>query len=153
MKTKGTMLYFINPANEAVVKGTEITSIDGITAAISQIDTTDLESTGREYIAGFSEPGAASIGVNFEPASADHVLMHSLFREGTTTKFAIGWSDGTSAPTVDSNGNFNLTTNRSWITFEGYFSNVPFNFSLNEIVRSTVGIQISGFPELTPKSA
>jgi hypothetical protein len=151
MKTKGTMIYFKNPADDSVVKGTEITSIDGITAAISQIDTTDLESTGREYIAGFSEPGAASIGVNFEPGSDDHVLMHSLFREGTTTNYAIGWSDGTAPPTIDSNGNFSLPTSRSWITFEGYFSNVPFNFSLNEIVRSTVGIQISGFPELTAK--
>ncbi len=149
--TKGTMLYFIDTADDSIVKATEISSITGITAALSQIDRTNLESTGREFIAGFAEPGAAAIGVNFDPSNEVHVLMHEFFRLGTTTNFAIGWSDGTAPPTVDTNGDFVLPTSRTWITFEGFYSNVPFDFALNEIVRSAVTVQISGFPVLTAK--
>jgi hypothetical protein len=150
--TKGTMLYFIDTSDDSVVRATEISSITGVTAANSQIDRTNLDSTGREFIAGFAEPGAAAIGVNFDPSDAVHVLMHDMFRLGTTTEFAIGWSDGTAAPTVDTNGTFNFPTTRTYVQFEGNFSNVPFDFALNEIVRSAVTVQISGFPQLHAKA-
>jgi hypothetical protein len=150
--TKGTMLYFIDTSDDSVVRATEISSITGVTAANSQIDRTNLDSTGREFIAGFAEPGAAAIGVNFDPSNSVHVLMHDMFRLGTTTEFAIGWSDGTAAPTVDSNGTFNFPTTRTFVGFDGNFSNVPFDFALNEIVRAAVTVQISGFPQLHPKA-
>lgn len=150
--TKGTMLYFIDTSDDSVVRATEISSITGITAALSQIDRTNLDSTGREFVAGFAEPGAAAIGVNFDPSNEVHVLMHEMFRLGTETEYAIGWSDGTAPPTVDSNGTFNFPTTRTFIGFDGFFSNVPFDFALNEIVRSAVTVQISGFPQLHPKA-
>lgn len=52
---------------------------------------------------------------------------------------------------ADSNGTFNLPTSRSWITFDGFMNSFPFNFALNAVVTSDVGIQVSGDPEVIAK--
>ena len=41
-------------------------------------------------------------------------------------------------------------TSRSWILFEGFMNSYPFSFALNAVATSTVGIQVSGEPELIP---
>jgi hypothetical protein len=65
----------------------------------------------------------------------------------------VGWSDGTGTdPTItgDSAGDyaFVLPDSRSWIRFEGFMNSFPFSFAANAQVTSTVGIQVSGEPEL-----
>ena len=45
---------------------------------------------------------------------------------------------------------FVTPTSRSWILFEGFMNSFPFSFGLNAQVTSTVGIQVSGEPELIP---
>ena len=97
-------------------------------------------------------PGNATFGVNFEPTDASHVLLHELYRAGTKVDWALGWSDGTTVPTLDSNAEFVLADSRTWLLFNGYISELPFEFAINAVVTSTVGIQISDFPELFPKA-
>lgn len=152
VKTQGTHLYFIDPADDSVVPVGCTTSISGITASRSQIDVTCLTSEGMEYDAGMPDPGTATFGINFDPSDASHVRLHELFVAGTKVQWALGWSDGTDAPTgVDSNGMFNLPTTRTFITAEGYPSDVPFDFSLNSVVTSSVSVQLSGLPALVAK--
>jgi len=57
----------------------------------------------------------------------------------------------TATALVNDNIDFNLPTTRTWITFEGYMNSFPFSFALNDVVKSTVGIQVSGDPVLVPK--
>lgn len=151
-KTQGTALYFIDPSAPGVVVLVGCpTSISGITAARDQIETTCLGDAARTYIPGLATPGTATFTINFDPSDASHVLLHSLYVAGTTVDWALGWSDGTAPPTADSNG-FVLPTTRSWITFDGFPSDVPFDFTLNAVVASNISVQMSGFPVLTPKS-
>jgi hypothetical protein len=70
---------------------------------------------------------------------------------GTSLTWAVGMSDGTAPPTFYTNGDFDLPTSRSWIQFDGFMSSYPFNFALNSVVQSTVGIQVSGEPTVTAK--
>lgn len=151
MKTQGTMLYTIDPANDAVLVVGCVINIDGIDTTLEQLETTCLESPARTYIAGLATPGAASFQINFDPADASHVRLHELKVAGTTLEWAVGFSDGTATPTVDSNANFNLPTTRSWINFDGFMNSYPFTFALNAVVTSTVGIQISGEPIIRKK--
>ncbi len=40
----------------------------------------------------------------------------------------------------------------SFLSFEGYISDVTFDFSLNSVVTSNVSIQVSGLPAVTAKA-
>lgn len=151
VKTKGTNLYVIDPDDGTMLTVGCVTSISGLTAARDQIETTCLDSEAREYEAGMATPGSASFGINFDPADASHVRLHELYREGTKVDWALGWGDGTTVPTADTAGGFVLPETRTFITFNGYISDLPFDFSLNAVVTSSVSVQVSGFPVLVPK--
>ena len=157
IKSQGTDLYTIDPATGALLDVGCITSLDGIDTAIDQIETTCLNSLSRTYEAGLATPGAATFGLQFDPAEVNHVRLHQLKTAGTPLKWAIGFSDGTAAPTTgtDSAGDdeFVLPPTRSWLVFDGYMNSFPFTFGLNTMVTSTVGIQVSGEPVLIPKSS
>lgn len=242
IKTQGTDLYAIDPANNALLLVGGFTSLDGIDSAIAQIDVTTFASKAREYDAGLAEPGSASFGINIDPQSKAHLRLHQLKAAGTKLSWAVGWSDGrivdtqgndvgiaptigpagtltalaitapgtgytsaptvaitggggtgatataliangrvtgftitnvgagyTSAPTValtggvgagaaasaviDTGVDFAPPTTRTWILFDGYMSSFPFSFALGDVVKSTVGIQISGALALIPKAS
>lgn len=157
IKSQGTDLFTIDPDTGALLDVGCITSIDGIDTAIDQIETTCLNDLSRTYEAGLATPGAATFGLQFDPADVNHIRLHQLKTAGVTLKWAIGFSDGTANPTTatDSAGEdeFVLPPTRSWLTFEGYMNSYPFTFALNTMVTSTVGIQVSGEPVLLPKSS
>jgi hypothetical protein len=147
LKTQGTQLYFIDPEDFSVVTVGCVTALTGLTAARDQIETTCLDSTARTYVAGMATPGAAQFTINFDPSDSSHVRLHELYVEGLDLDFALGWSDGTAAPTSDSTA-FTTPTTRTWILFSGFISDLPFDFALNTVVTSNVSIQVSGFPTL-----
>lgn len=157
IKSQGTDLYTIDPDTGALLDVGCITSIDGIDTAIDQIETTCLNNLSRTYEAGLATPGAATFGLQFDPANVNHIRLHQLKTAGITLQWAIGFADGTLAPTtaVDSSGDdeFVFPPTRSWLQFEGYMNSYPFTFALNTMVTSTVGIQLSGEPVLIPKSS
>lgn len=157
IRSQGTDLYTIDPDTGALLDVGCITSIDGIDTAIDQIETTCLNNLSRTYEAGLATPGAATFGLQFDPANVNHIRLHQLKTAGITLQWAIGFSDGTLPPTtaVDSSGDdeFVFPPTRSWLQFEGYMNSYPFTFALNTMVTSTVGIQVSGEPILIPKSS
>lgn len=143
---QGTKIYFINPANDQVVAVDCATTFTPGGNPADQIETTCLEDFDRSYLAGLRTPGQASMTINADPANASHVLQHQLSEANPpeVLKWAVGWSDGTAAPTVDSQGDFVLPTSRTWFTFSGYISDFPFDFSANTVVTSAITIQRSG---------
>lgn len=155
MKTQGTNLYTIDPANgELIVVGCP-TSIDGIDTSIDQIETTCLSDLARTYEAGLATPGTATFGINVDPKDPSHVRLHQLKIQGVTLPWAVGWSEAPDVePTIeqDSDGEYVFVPNpaRSWLLFEGFMNSFPFSFAQNSSVASTVGIQVSGEPELIP---
>lgn len=151
INTQGTQLYTIDPEDNSLITIDCVTSIDGIDSTLDQIETTCLEDKARTYDAGLATPGTGTFGIQVDPRNPSHILLHQLKREGTSLHWALGWSDATdTAPTVDTDGDFVLPTNRSWIIFDGFMNSFPFSFQQNAKVASTIGIQISGDPELIP---
>lgn len=151
IKTQGTKLYFIDGSQ--VVQVGCVTSISGVSAARDQIEITCLEDLARSYESGMVTPGAVTFGVNFDPSDTSHVNLHSLYTSGETTSWAIGWSDGTADPDIDTDGEFTFPTTRTFLDFNGYISDLPFEFALSAVVTSSLTIQMSGFPQLIPKVA
>lgn len=150
IKTQGTHLYAIDPADDSVLTVGCVTSIDGIDTTLEQIETTCLDSPARTYLAGLATPGAATFGINVDPTDPSHIRLHELKISGAVLEWAIGWSDGVAPPTVAAE-EFVLPATRTWLQFDGFMNSYPFNFSQNAVVTSTVGIQISGEPFLVPK--
>jgi hypothetical protein len=157
-KTQGTMLYLIvpvdedNPAADLLRVGC-VTNLTGLGAPRDQIETTCLESLARTYEPGMPTPGTATFTINFEPEDASHLAVHALYRSGVKIDWAIGWSDGTSEPTLGSEDGFDITDTRTWILFNGFVADVPFDFALNTVVTSNISIQLSDFPEIFPRTA
>lgn len=148
IKTQGTRLYCIDPAQDSVLEVGCITALDGIDTTNEQIETTCLSDLARTYQSGLATPGSASFDINFDTEDASHVRLHELKVAGTTLRWAVGLSDGAARPSVDSAGRFNLPATRSWINFEGFMTNFPFAFQQNTVIQSSISIQISGEPEL-----
>ncbi|MEO8466241.1 MAG: phage tail tube protein [Gammaproteobacteria bacterium] len=159
MKAQGTELYVLDPGDDdtaaSVLAIGCITSIDGIDVQIEQNEVTCLQELTRRYEAGLGTPGTASFGIYTDPTDPSHVRLHQLKVGGTQLKWAVGWSDKTGTPpTLDSGGDdFDLPDTRSWITFEGFMNSFPFSFAQNATVQSAIGVQVSGEPQLIPRSA
>lgn len=153
VKAQGTQLYFIDPDDNSVVEVACITELTGLSQSRDQIETTCLSDNERSYEAGLATPGQANFGIYPDPAEASHIRLHELAVLGTKLDWAAGWSDGKGIdPTgVDSNG-FDLPTTRTWLTFNGYISDFPFDFAQNAVVTSNLGIQTSGPTTWVPKA-
>jgi hypothetical protein len=104
-QTAGTDAYILVPTDadpsvcEVIDLGC-VTSIDPGTDASDQIDTTCLRDRTRRFAAGLTTPGQGSIGINADPTNAAHLKLFELSKSKKTIKFAVGWSDGTAAPTA-----------------------------------------------------
>lgn len=148
--TQGTHIFFIDPEFDS--NGPGVRAVQCATTfspggnPADQIEDTCLEATTRSYKPGLRTPGQATLGLNADPENESHVRLHELSETdpSPTLKWAVGWADGTSAPTVDSSGDFDLPTDRTWFIFEGYVSDFPFDFAANTVVTTQATIQRSG---------
>jgi len=144
MKTQGTNLYLVNPSGPAIVAVGCVTSINGVDITRDSIEKTCLETDAREYEPGIKTPAVMNFGLNYEMSTSSHTLMETIFNSGATVQWAIGLSDGTAAPTLDTNDDMDFPTSRSYITFDGFLTSLPFEFPQNEIVRTTINVQMTG---------
>jgi|GEM_PF-3146744 len=131
-----------------------------------QIETTTLKDTARQYISGLITPTQANFTLYFDPDLPQHVHMFRLAKSNDpltqNLQFAIGLSDSTAAakmiydrskPDVDPVFDFNaMNGKRTWIFFNGYFSDFPFDFSQNSAVTCSVTITRVGNTKIVAKN-
>lgn len=113
--TAGTDAFILVPsgANPNVCEVIDlgcVTSIDPGADTSDQIETTCLRDKVRRYVAGLTTPGQGSINLNADPKSPSHLELFRLSNTKEGIKFAIGWSDGTSKPTVIQKGGVSAIT-------------------------------------------
>ena len=148
--SQGSQLYVIDPrGSDPVVLAIEcITGFNPGGSPKSQIEDTCLEETiAMTYRAGLMAPGQATVNLNADPENASHIALHELFVDPTIENlhWVLGWSDGKDiAPTIASDGDFNLPTTRTWFLFDGYIADFPFDHQANAVVATVASIQRSG---------
>lgn len=150
--TQGTQVYALMPSTSgaaafAVVEVECATAFNPGGAPKEQIEDTCLSSRERSYKPGLRTPGQASLTINADPNNASHIRLHELSEADgdTTIKWAVGWSDGTAAPSVSADGDdFELPDSRTWFIYQGYVADFPFDFAANAVVSTAVSIQRSG---------
>ncbi|EEV0134777.1 phage tail protein [Escherichia coli] len=154
--TQGTQFYVLN--NGAVSEIECITSFSPGSNPADQIEDTCLSETStRTYKKGLRTPGEATVGLNADPANASHIMLSNLAESSdqTVLTFAVGWSDGTEAPTAsagqDAVNGMALPDTRTWYVFQGYVSDFPFDFQANSVVQTSATIQRSGQGVWVPK--
>lgn len=156
MFAQGSELYFIDPANNAVTKVDCPTGFTPGGAPADQLEDTCIDATTKTFKKGLRTPGAATINLLADPRYPSHVRLYELYAEDTDEnvdlQWAIGWSDGKGIPpTADSNGQFVFPTTRTWLPFEGYISDFPFDFQTNTLVATAMTVQRSGLSPWIPK--
>jgi hypothetical protein len=150
--SQGTQIYALVPPLSGTGPKTVLaiecaTAFSPGGAPADQIEDTCLEDKDRSYKKGLRTPGQASLTINADPNNASHIRLHQLSEADgdTTIPWAVGWSDGTSAPALNTAGDdFELPKDRTWFTFEGYVSDFPFDFAANTVVSTAATIQRSG---------
>lgn len=152
MKTEGTDVYVIDPTDNTLIDIGCATGISGFGSTRTQIDTTCLQDIGQTSIAGQIQASEGTISIQFDTSNENHIKLYNLYLSGETAHWAIGLSDGIGiAPTVGTDGDFDLPETRSWITFDGYISGFPFDISLNAVITDDMTIQPSLVPVVVPK--
>ncbi|MDI3391444.1 phage tail tube protein [Pseudomonas sp. V98_8] len=159
--SQGTKIYALVPPLSGTGPKTVLaiecaTAFNPGGAPADQIEDTCLEDTVRSYKKGLRTPGQASITLNADPKNASHIRLHQLSEaEGdTSVDWAVGWSDGTAAPTLNTAGDgFELPESRTWFVFQGFVSDFPFDFAGNAVVTSAVTVQRSGGSAWIPKTS
>lgn len=122
-----------------------------------------LNSAGADYT---TAPVVAITGGGGTGATATAQIADGKVTGFTITDAGSGY---TTAPTVELTGgdgtgasaralvnegaDFELPGTRTWLTFGGYMNAFPFTFGLGDVVKSNVGIQVSGEIELIAKTA
>lgn len=156
VKTKGTELWLVqeDSAGFELIKIGCPTGISGLGGAKSQIETTCLDSDEQEFEAGFAQPGALTVNLDFDPAKISHEELWELSESGDKRKWVIGFSDGATSivPSVDTAGTLTFPTTRTFIEFTAYVSDMPLDFALNSVVKSAMQLQRSG-PRVLHKKA
>lgn len=157
LKTQGTHVYIIDPdasVGEEILRIECAISLDGISAPRDQLESTCLEDAARTYEAGLMTPGQMTLGLNFDPSKESHVRIYELWRDATKFDMAIGYSDGTAAPTLASDGaSFDFPTTRSFLQLlDTYVADVPQSLAMNALVTANVSFQLSGFPAIYKKA-
>lgn len=146
--TQGTTLFW---TDGTTVEAVAATSISGISAQRDSIETTDMSDNAKTFLPGLMSPGSAQFGIQFDPSNAVHKKIHAAYVAGTVLKWALGWSDGATVPTL-TGSDLTLPATRSFLSFDGFIQDVSFDFGINTVATAQVSIQVSGLPTLTAKA-
>lgn len=71
----------------------EITNISGPGGGASEIDTTDLNSTAKEFRLGLVDNGSINLSLNFIPANTQHALLRTRSISGAVNNFRMTFTD------------------------------------------------------------
>ena len=147
LRTKGTELYFVfqNSNGYSAVKLGCPKGIQGLGGSKPQIDETCLDSQEMEFGPGMANPGAITVDLDFDPSKVSHQDLIYLEQNDITVTWIVCLSDGNAPPTVNAGtGAVTYPSTRSFISFQGYIADVPFDLAVNANVKSSVSIQRSG---------
>lgn len=151
IKTQKTELFKVNTATTSI-KITKITSPTPPSGTADEIDTTDLDSTAKQFTQGLIDYGEATFEINFDPSDASHQALEVDLASGVEREWLLGFSDATTAaPAVIASVFGAPPTTRSWVKFSGFVKGLPKKGGTNTIFTGTLTVRVTGSPTWTYK--
>jgi len=144
LRTQGTSLYF---AYNDQVHEVECSSISGIGGSRNTSTIQTLQAESATIIAGAQQPGSPSFAVYINNSETQKVLQE-LYQNAQSVKWAVGLSDSDVEATFATE--LTLPATRSWLSFEGFITDFPFEFAVDSVVECSITIQMAGKYEYVP---
>lgn len=127
IESQGTVFAIYNGTTyDNVAQVTGVSGLGGGSATV--IEASNLDSTAREFIMGLPDEGEITLELNFDPDDTEHDKLEDVRASRTLTQFKITMTDTT--PTT--------------YTFSGYVLSVSKNFVIDDLVKASVTIRVSG---------
>lgn len=101
-------------------------SFSGVDGSAADIDVTNLDSTAKEFISGISNSGQFSFEIDYDGSNASHMAMRSKQSSRATAQFKL------------------VLPNTQAITFAAYVKKFPIQGGIDQVVRTSVSVQITG---------
>jgi len=112
----------------------QIKSISGLGSGQSQeIDVTDFDSTGKEFVQGLKDEGSVSIDMVYDPNDTQQTRLETIRSNQETTNFKIVLSD----------------TNNTNFEFAGFITSFEKTLEEDDVMRASVSIRITGAITIT----
>ena len=128
VKSQGCAIALGDSASPIVYTTIATTSIGGPSGSRAVIDGTSLQDVAKVKDVGLPDYGQVNCDFNFDSSEVALIDTWDAFKAGTLQNFSITFSDSPA----------------SVLTFTGYPMNVSFNIGLDDIVRGSFVIEISG---------
>ncbi|MDD2728173.1 phage tail tube protein [Malikia sp.] len=101
-------------------------SFSGVDGSAADIEVTNLDSTAKEFISGISNAGQFSFEIDYDGSNAGHIALRSKQSSRATSQFKL------------------VLPNAQAITFAAYVKKFPIQGGIDQIVRTSVSVQITG---------
>ena len=129
VKTQGSSLQLSDSASPEVYTDiANVTSFSGPTGSRAVIDVTKLASTGKEKDVGLADYGQVTLEGFFSASDTIQVDVWDNFVAGTLHNWRILFSDSP----------------QTQLDFAGYVLNYSYSAGLDDVIRTSVTIEISG---------
>ena len=140
--TQGTNVWIMSGDSAPILTKMDcITSISLGDDSVSDIDDTCLEETDTKTSQpGLNTPGDGEIVIKTDPLNASHMKLLQLAENREPVKVYIGWSDGTTTPTLATK-TVTLPTTRTFSTFNAILRASSPTFEPDSLVEHKVAMK------------
>ncbi|WP_438391080.1 phage tail tube protein [Caballeronia sp. DA-9] len=109
-----------------------LSNFNGFAGSASDIDVTDFDSEAKESRPGLQDWDTVSFDINLNMKEASHAALLADKKTGVVAPYQLTLSDGTT------------------IVFDAYVKSVPITAGVDNVVKGTVVIKVTGDIEVTP---
>ena len=144
MKSKGTNVYIIDPSDGTTVITLGCpTSLSDLGGKRSTEKTDCLDAGDATVELGSIEYNGSKIPLRLNTGNTSHKKVYDIFKSyGSDVWFAIGLSDGTAAPTVQTGAWATFSNTRTYIAFQGGVSEWGLSFDPSSPVNNDITVQV-----------
>jgi hypothetical protein len=136
-KTQGSKIEVSGIASPSVfAQVVNVTDISDSGVTVDQIDTTNLDSTAKEYVPGLPDFGTVTVQINWDSDETTHQTLDTIAQAGPSAvrDWRITESGGGSPGTRTQ--------------FKGFIQSLNKTRAVNNIVKATVTIKKTGFDNI-----
>lgn len=109
-----------------------VSNFNGFAGSANDIDVTDFDSTGKESRPGLQDWDTVSFDININMKEASHAALLADKKSGVVAPYQVTLSDGTT------------------LEFDAYVKSFPITAGVDNVVKGTVVIKVTGDIEVTP---